>query len=146
MAARLYHVHNIYDEIGILEGTDPRPSRTKEAKPFKKPPLLGLWHKHHFQPHFFGKNLANELRHSFDKAIEKHIGSKIKDFAGVLAYDLTIGAYRDRSDRTELAGEWIVFEKEDSKIYYYLSLGSHGTKLDYTDLKKKLFVTRSSTF
>lgn len=46
--ARFYHVHIIYDEIGILEGTDSRSSRTKEAKPFKDPPLLGLWHKHHF--------------------------------------------------------------------------------------------------
>lgn len=39
MAARLYHVHIIYDEIGILEGTDPRPSCTMEAGPFKKTAL-----------------------------------------------------------------------------------------------------------
>lgn len=39
---RRYDMHNIYDEIGKLEGTDIRPSRTKPAEPFKRPPLRGL--------------------------------------------------------------------------------------------------------
>lgn len=125
MAARLYHVHIIYDEIGILEGTDPRPSRTKKAEPFDDPPLLGLWHKHHFQPYFLGKNLKNELKSSFKKSISKHVGSATDDSIKILLYDLTIGAYRDRSDRAELTGQWIVFEKETEERNYYLALAEH---------------------
>lgn len=138
MAERFYHVHLIYDEIGILEGTDPRSSRTKDAAPFEKPPLLGLWHKHHFQPYFIGKNLRNELRYSFKKSIEKHIGSKVEDFAGILSYDLSIGAYRDRSDRMKLTGEWIVFEKDINYEKYYLSLGEHRDRKDDILLRKKV--------
>ena len=125
MVARVYHVHKIYDEIGILEGTDPRSSRTKKATPFKDPPLLGLWHKHHFQPYFIAKNIQNEFKCSFKKSIEKHIDAKVEYFSEMLVYDLSIGAYRDRSDRMDLTGEWIVFEKDDKGRNYYLSLGEH---------------------
>jgi len=138
MVARFYHVHLIYDEIGILEGTDPRSSRTKDAAPFEKPPLLGFWHKHHFQPYFIGKNLRNELKYSFKKSIKKCIESKGEDFAGILSYDLSIGAYRDHSDRMELTGEWIVFEKDIKDKKYYLSLGEHRDRKDDVLLRKKV--------
>jgi hypothetical protein len=47
-AARGYNLHEVFDEIGILEGTNPRPSRTEAASELA-PPLQGFWHKHHQQ-------------------------------------------------------------------------------------------------
>jgi hypothetical protein len=49
---RGYNVHAIDDEIGRLESIDRRPSITKAAQEFKRPPLIGLWHKHHNQACF----------------------------------------------------------------------------------------------
>ena len=50
---RILHFGQIQDAIRELSGTPPTPkSRTKKAEPFKRPPLLGLWHKHYFQTAF----------------------------------------------------------------------------------------------
>ncbi len=45
-AARGYNLHEVFDEIAILEGTNPRPSRTAPAAELADP-LRGFWHKHH---------------------------------------------------------------------------------------------------
>ncbi len=47
-AARGYNLHEVFDEIAILEGTNPRPSRTTPATELAGP-LRGFWHKHHQQ-------------------------------------------------------------------------------------------------
>ncbi len=52
-AARGYNLHEVFDEIAILEGTSPRPSRTPPATELDGP-LRGLWHKHHQQVLFPG--------------------------------------------------------------------------------------------
>ena len=76
MVARCYHVHTIYDESGILEGTDTRESRTVEAAPFRREPLIGFWHKHHVQPYFIAENLRLEIVKTdvFDASIKNYIG------------------------------------------------------------------------
>lgn len=45
-ASRGYNLHEVYDEIAILEGVNPRPSRTEAATPLEGP-LQGLWWKPH---------------------------------------------------------------------------------------------------
>ena len=47
-AARSYNLHEVFDEIAILEGTNPRPSRTPPASELDGA-LRGFWHKHHQQ-------------------------------------------------------------------------------------------------
>ena len=47
-AGRGYNLHEVFDEIAILEGTNPRPSRTAPATELDHP-LRGFWHKHHQQ-------------------------------------------------------------------------------------------------
>jgi hypothetical protein len=49
---RGYNVHPSTMKIGRLESIDRRPSITKAAEEFKRPPLIGLWHKHHNQACF----------------------------------------------------------------------------------------------
>lgn len=52
-AARGYNLHEVFDEIAILEGTNPRPSRTEPPSEMEAP-LQGLWHKRHQQVLFRG--------------------------------------------------------------------------------------------
>ena len=47
-AGRGYNLHEVFDEIAILEGTNPRPSRTAPATELETP-LQGFWHKQHQQ-------------------------------------------------------------------------------------------------
>ena len=47
-AGRGYNLHEVFDEIAILEGTNPRPSRTVPATELERP-LHGFWHKQHQQ-------------------------------------------------------------------------------------------------
>ena len=54
-----YDVYPILDEIGHLERPNSLPTMTKRARPMR-PPLRGLWHKHHYQARFFVKNLIEE--------------------------------------------------------------------------------------
>lgn len=86
MVARCYHVHTIYDEIGILEGADNRSSQTKSAAPFEREPLIGFWHKHHFQTYFLIKNLKSEFEKTdiFETSVTKYIGLQTEMFAGPL--------------------------------------------------------------
>ena len=52
----------IQDAIRELSGTPLTPkSRTKKAEPFRRPPLIGLWHKHYFQTAFLANNIKLEV-------------------------------------------------------------------------------------
>lgn len=128
MVARQYSVHSIYDEIGILEGTDTRRSSTKPAKAFERPPLVGLWHKHHHQAQFLLKNLRQELYRpgTIETACAPHIGRTVEEAAGSIAYELVIGAYTRRAAEGRVTGEFIVYEPGPDGANLYLTLGSHG--------------------
>ena len=128
MVHRLYHVHLIYDEIGILECSDDRPSRTVKAKKFSYEPLIGFWRKHHFQPYFMAKNLANELRKKgfLDNILRKYVEQNTEYFVGKLAHDIVLEPYTQRHAHHNMTGEWIIYEKRPDDSNYYLCLGSHA--------------------
>jgi hypothetical protein len=125
---RRYSVHTIYDEIGILEGDDRRPSVTKVATPFRRPPLLGLWHKHHQQARFMSQNLLLELQKcgAIEYALAPHHGSFVDEVAGQIAHELVTKTFSRRASEHRLTGEFIVYEPQANGSNYYLTLGSHG--------------------
>ncbi|MFD0935672.1 hypothetical protein [Methylobacterium trifolii] len=128
LVARVYNVHAIYDEIGILEGDDTRRSITKPAEAFKREPLKGFFHKHHYQAIFIIKNLFLQFHKEDDieSVFRPYIGQDVKYFAGPLAYDRTFGALQRRGTNGAMTGEFIVYEKLKNRSNYYLTLGSHG--------------------
>lgn len=125
-ASRCYDVHQIYDEIGILEGADLRRSNTKEAKEFLHAPLKGFWHKHFMQASFMAENMFQEMnkRGAIEKALSPFMGQFVDDVAGQIAHVMTIDAYVKRASSGRLTGEWIVFEKDGDKNNY-LTLANH---------------------
>ena len=123
-------LHAIYDEIGSLEGTDPRPSLTKKPGRMRDA-LRGLWHKHYFQPNFLVRNLMNETDRMvkdgrWEKMFAPHYGKFVEEFIGEVSHQMIIGAYEARCRNQQMTGEFIVYEKRDDGSNYYLTLGVHG--------------------
>jgi hypothetical protein len=130
--SRTYNVHTIYDEIGMLEGSDNRPSMTKPAAPFtRNGPMKGLWHKHHSQPRFIATNLRLEMARpgAVQEALSPFIGRYVDEVAGEIAHAMVIGTYERRARDHRMTGEWIIFERELSGNYY-LTLGTHEGETD----------------
>jgi len=137
--ARSYNVHAIYDEIGKLEGRDTRPSRTKKFRQMR-PPLRGLWHKHHFQARFIPQNLIDETERMvkdgrWEKMFAPHYGKDVDEFADQIAHEMVIGAYERRARDHRMTGEFIVYEPQSDGSNYYLTLGSHR---DYDAIRTRV--------
>ena len=127
MLNRIYDVHTIYDEIGMLEENDPRISSAKGAHQFKHQPLRGLWCKHHHQTNFLMANLMLEMNRAstVDSFLKNHIGEVMtQELIQNLVHELVLKNHHRRASEKRLTGEWIVYERVDDKNYY-LTLGHH---------------------
>lgn len=127
MVARIYHVHAILDEIAKLEGLDTQPSGTKSAAPFRRAPLVGLWHKHHFQPALMARNLAlhwsSQSGRARFRALTDRMGGDLD--ISQLAHEFVLAGYQERAAASALTGQWIVYAPCEGRNYY-LTLGRHG--------------------
>ena len=128
LVGRGYNVHTIYDEISILEGDDRRASLTKAAAPFRRPPLLGLWHKHHHQARFMSQNLLLELEKdgAVEDALAPYCRRRVEEAAGQIVHELVMKTFARRAAERRMTGEFIVYERRTNGSNYYLTLGSHG--------------------
>ncbi len=91
-------------------------SGTKRGKAFKRPPLLGLWHKHYVPP--------TSIAHNHHEGLKKvPVAQLIGQGLGTIAAGLN-ARYLKRAAAQKLTGEWITYAKHDGKNYY-LSLNSH---------------------
>jgi hypothetical protein len=137
LVGRGYNVYAIYDEISFLEGSDTRSSRTKTAAQFMRPPLRGLWHKHHFQARFIPKNMNLEMIKpgAIEAVFVPYLGQNVDEFAGRMAHEMVIGALSHRADEQKLTGEFIVYERQENGSNYYFTLGSHG---DYKAIRRRV--------
>jgi hypothetical protein len=131
---RVVNIFNITQEIKYLEGLH-NSTLTGKAEPFKKEPLRGLYKKHFTDARFIIKNIGNHLGYGNDKTprLDKIINNAFSnnksgcvdsDFINYISYHTTIGAY-DEKAKKRLTGEWIVFQKHNSKNYY-LTMGAHN--------------------
>ena len=128
----------IIPEIEYLEGLT-KLTKTKDAKPFEKPKMKGLWGKHFYLPQFIAKNCSNywKLHAKNSRGFNDHFDQYIKmyeqnpteenarivsekmarDFVNIPQADFNSGDHA----RT---GEYIIF-KEYQGEKYYLCLGVH---------------------
>lgn len=127
---RKVHIHAVYDEIGKLEGSDIRPSRTKKPRQMRGK-LRGLWHKHYFQAGFIPRNLIDETERMvkdgrWEKMFAPHYGKYMHEFMDQVGHEMVFGALEQRMRDNRLAGEFIVYEPQADGSNYYLTLGVHG--------------------
>lgn len=126
---RIYNVHTIFDELGVLEGSGGLFHGTKSAAPFTRPPLEGLWHKHHHQAAFMARNLLNEwMKPGYVRdLVAPYFGRQMDEqVAGELAHKFVIDTFFRRSAAGRLTGQFIVYERLPDGANYYLTLGEHG--------------------
>jgi hypothetical protein len=129
-AARSLHVHAVYDEIGRLEGTDPRPTMTKKARQMHGT-LRGLWHKHFFDPRFMLRNLMDETEQMekdgrWEAMFAPHYGKYVHEIIDEVSYKAVVGAYERRARDRRITGEFIVYERQPDGSHYYLTLATHS--------------------
>ena len=134
---RNYNTHSILDEIAILEGRSNRKSLTKRAARFLRPPLTGLWHKHHFQARFMLRNVVDEVNRAGDleRRLSPDFGKILGDVLGEVRSEIVDGSYIQRAKRRRLTGEFIVFDKCADGTNLYLTLGRHG---EYEAIAKRV--------
>lgn len=132
---------DVVREIVLLESNSDQ-SRTKEAAPFRRDPLVGLWHKHYFTAAYVAHNILNELRRDdrlgeiLKNACGEPLGQPItQQMANEIIYSSTHGAFEERLDESRLTGEWIVYAPHENNNYY-LSLGKHTEQGD--DLLRRI--------
>jgi hypothetical protein len=129
---RTANIFQIVDEIAVLEGvTNARSSGTKSSSQFNGKWLNGLWHKHYAQARFLPTNLKNHWTPAkLRQLIKETLGERdlcAEQAAKNLSHRYVLDGYFARSSNRELTGEWIVFAKQDSKVYY-LTLAAHVEK------------------
>lgn len=134
-------------ELDCLEGLR-QSSRTKPAKPFRKPPLseYPLLHKHFFSTHrHLVRNVG--IRWALDKDGNKDLDKLIHDVAErcgddpdlwpkLLVHSVVIEGFEDRA-RRGLTGDWIIFTQHEGRNYY-LDIATHHEGENPEELLKKL--------
>lgn len=125
---RTVNPFQITSEIQLLEGHDGREG-TKPESPFRRKPLIGLWHKHYFTARFLPKNILNHIASGqLDASIaEIWLDEELIDaekMAGRIAHEVVIGSSERRMAERKLTGEWIVYAKHQGSNYY-LCMANH---------------------
>ena len=148
---RTMDVFPIIDEVKSLENIShfsmsgqEYNSVTKDSGQFKHPPLRGLWHKHFFTAQFLAQNILKAHakkgagKRRMEKFFTEHEGAEIdQTILGLLADEMTTGAFKDTLDQKKLTGEWVVFSHNSGKNYY-LTCSFHNRDhwLDYEEIKQ----------
>jgi hypothetical protein len=136
-----YNTFAILDEIGAIERPSTNPCVTKPAAVFQKPPLKGLWHKHHAQARFMMENIRLELTRpgAMEAIFEPYLGKTVADVVNEFVHDMVVDSYSKRAQDKRITGEFIVFEKLPDGRNYYITLGSHG---EYQDIASRVEIYR----
>ena len=126
---RRFHIHGVYDEIGMLEGTDKRISMTKKPRRMR-PPLADLWHKHYFQGSFIPRNLTDEAEKMskdgrWEAIFAPHYGKYLHEVMDQITHEIVDKAYERRARDHRVTGEFIVYERQEDGSNYYLTIGKH---------------------
>ena len=127
---QLGDLHGILEAIRELEGGEP--TLVKDAAPFLSPPLKGLWHMHYFTARFLAQNLMTELTSkkgaaALDSRIREVLQSDLspEKKARMMSHYAVNVPYDERSGRSALTGEWVIYAKDESGANYYLAAARH---------------------
>jgi hypothetical protein len=129
------NIFAILQEIEALEGApSARPTRTKKAEEFVKPPLagFGLWHKHYVSGSIdsIKVNVGNHWQYNFfdcAKEVMQDQAIPYEKKAEAISRKIVFDGYNDRSTLQKLTGEWIVYARHQG-ANHYLTLGKHRDK------------------
>jgi hypothetical protein len=125
-------------EIEYLENLT-KITKTKDAKPFERPKMKGLWGKHFYLPQFVAKNCSNywkrhvkntrSFNDHFDQYVKMYEQNPTEENARIIsekmAHDfINIPQAGFNSGDYAKTGEYIIF-KEHLGEKYYLCLGIH---------------------
>jgi hypothetical protein len=130
MRQRTQSVFSICDEIGQMEGSDPRrPTGTKAAQPLVGPELAPLIHKHYKTSSLpdFMLNIENHWKRRHNRAEPQRIEDEVRrgGHTGKAAHEIVIGGYEARHGADQMTGEWIVYALIGG-VNYYLTLATHN--------------------
>jgi hypothetical protein len=134
----------VLNEIGQMEGSDPRrPTGTKPKEPLRHE-LHGLMHKHYkasSMPSFM-LNISNhwtsprgsKTQRRKIKAQRRKIESDFQrdGHAGKAVHGIVLDGYQARHAANQMTGEWIVYA-EVAGVNYYLTLASHDEARENQD-------------
>ncbi|CAN7319213.1 hypothetical protein LJR235_001644 [Pararhizobium sp. LjRoot235] len=118
--------------IRDLEADEPH-SGVRAATQFEKPPLKGLWHKHHYSAQSLATNVINGLgKNGLAKLASEIIDSApntviTEQMCNELACRAVFETLAQRSSGGKLTGEWLIFAKSEG-VNRYLSLGFHAPR------------------
>lgn len=143
-SAERIDVFSVLDVLDHLEGIKTT-SGTKEATPFRKPPLQGLWHKHFFSARHLIKNVGvrwnlgdggNKDLSAMIESVAREYGENTDLWPNVLAHRLVVEGFEERASRG-LTGDWIIYGKHQGENFY-LDLATHDEGLAPERLLQKL--------
>lgn len=102
---------------------------TKPATPFKRPPLLGLWHKHFTDARFLADNYLLAARNAervqmLEELVPELEGLSAKDVAERIVQKVYVEPVEQRFASQRATGEWIVFLPRAGRNYY-LTCSTH---------------------
>lgn len=120
----------VLDIVKGLERGEPK-NGLKSTSKFKRPPLKGLWHKHHYSGQYLPMNVADNILDDRLKEVAEKLkaedippGERSHRYRGA-AMKAVKDSLSDRSTNQKLTGEWIIFAKSNDENFY-LSLGYHN--------------------
>lgn len=142
----------ILDEVLYLEGMA-KPTLTKDATTFKRPPLAGFWHKHYFSARHMPTNMLvrwgmeqtkqseaignKDLDRLMQDFLDRYEGQLGEVWLGEFAEKVSVGAYQERAQARRLTGDWIVFKFYEGQRYY-LDVVPHSASQDSEGLFNSL--------
>ncbi|MFL9810005.1 hypothetical protein EQ845_31360 [Pseudomonas putida] len=145
---------HILDELLYMEGLA-RPTQTKDATPFKRPPLVGFWHKHYFSARHMPTNMMvrwgmeqrreqrenglgnKDLDRLMQDYLDRYEGQLGEVWLGEFIQQICVGAFEERAQSRRLTGDWIVFAMHEGQRYY-LDVVPHSASQDSEGLFQHL--------
>lgn len=104
---------------------------TKQPSAFKRPPLMGLWHKHFTDARFLAWNYEYAARRSerlaiAEKVLPTLLGLPVEEQARIFVEKVWAQPLERRFAERKATGEWLVYFKRGDTTYY-LTCCKHRT-------------------
>lgn len=121
----------------LMQAIDGVKHRHVVEKQFKHPPLQGFYKSHFITPAFIMKNIMNEWGLNFENSkkfdtlckkiiTEEEVNPSKHGWQGRLAHQLVIDGYRNRAQKNNITGEWLIYSKYKG-MNIFLCLASHSS-------------------
>lgn len=148
-------IPHILDAIDVLEGLSAA-RNLKEAEPFRRPPLQGLWHQHFFSSSYhMMRNVGERWNAAGGGNFEytRMVGEVMRalshdpDALPMALARRFMDGYVERAQAGKLTGDWIVFAVHEGTRYYLdIALHEEGRGSNAPRLLAKLRASATMDF